>query len=384
VAAAVVELDEVAVVVDVAAVVVDAAAVVVGAADAAEAVLAMRAAASEAKRHITTQERTMIAITASLPSHRRTAMALTALMLALLCTRPSSAAQSAQRSFASPEEAAQALAAAVKANSTKAMLVVLGENARPLISSGDPVADQNGRARFLRAYDEAHSLVPGEGGDTVLQVGTNDWPFPIPLVKSDAGWRFDAAAGKQEILDRRIGRNELAAIQACLAYVDAQREYYQRNPDRASLLHYAQKLASSPGKRDGLYWDAKPDEAESPLGPRFARARAEGYVGIGTGAGAPYHGYFFHILTAQGPAAADGAYAYLAHGKMIGGFGLVAYPAKWDNSGVMTFVVNQDGVVFQKDLGENTAAAAKAIKTFNPDDTWKRVDPNAVAAGTDS
>jgi hypothetical protein len=324
----------------------------------------------------------MIAMTASLPFHRRTAMALMALMLALPGARPSSAAQSAQRTFPSPEEAAQALVDAVKADNTKAMLAVLGEDAQPLISSGDPVADQKVRDRFLRSYDEVHSLVPDEDGDTVLQVGTDDWPFPIPLVKSGTGWRFDAKAGEEEILDRRIGGNELSAIQACLAYVDAQREYYQRDPEHASLLHYAQKLASSPGKRDGLYWDAKPNEEESPLGPNFARARAEGYAG--SGKGAPYHGYYFHILTAQGPAAAGGAYDYLAHGKMIGGFGLVAYPAKWDNSGVMTFVINQDGAVFQKDLGRDTATAAKAIKTFNPDDTWKRVDAPAVAAEKDS
>jgi hypothetical protein len=319
----------------------------------------------------------MIAIAASLYSRRRTATVLMALMLALPCARPSSAAPAAQRTFASPDEAAQAFAAAVKANNTKAMLAVLGEDAQPLINSGDPVADRNARDRFLHSYEEVHSMVPGEGGDIVLQVGTDDWPFPIPLVKSDAGWRFDAAAGKQEILDRRIGRNELSAIQACLAYVDAQHEYYERDPDHDALLQYAQKLASSPGKRDGLYWEAKPNEEESPLGPNFARARAEGYA---LGKGAPYYGYVFHILTAQGPAAAGGAYDYLAHGKMIGGFGLVAYPAKWDSSGVMTFVVNQDGVVFQKDLGPNTAAAAKAIKTFNPDDTWKRVESNPTTA----
>jgi Protein of unknown function (DUF2950) len=369
-------------VVGAAAAVVGAVAVGAAAADAAEPGLVMRAASSEANGTSQPQEQTMIAIAASLPARRRTAMALMALMLALPLARPSSAAPAAQRTFASPEEAAQALAAAVKANSTRAMLGVLGKEAQPLISSGDSVADQNARERFLHSYEEVHSLVPGEGGDTVLQVGTNGWPFPIPLVKSDAGWRFDAAAGKREILDRRIGRNELSAIQACLAYVDAQREYYDHNPDRSSLLHYAQKLASSPGKRDGLYWEAKPNEEESPLGPVFARARAEGYAA--TGKGAPYHGYVFHILTAQGPAAAGGAYDYLAHGKMIGGFGLVAYPAKWDTSGVMTFVVNQDGVVFQKDLGPNTAAVAKAIKTFNPDDTWKRVDSNAVAAVPDS
>lgn len=321
----------------------------------------------------------MKAIAAYILDARRRAMVLLALMLALPCARPALAARSAQRSFASPEEAAQALAAAVKANSSKAMLEVLGRDAQPLISSGDPVADQKIRDRFVHSYDEAHSLVPGQDGDTVLQIGTENWPFPIPLVKSDAGWRFDAKAGREEILDRRIGANEIFAIQACLAYVDAQREYYQRDPDHVALLHYAQKLQSSPGKRDGLYWDAKPGEEESPLGPHFARARAEGYEGAGKGA--PYHGYYFHILTAQGPAAPGGAYDYLAHGKMIGGFALIASPAKWDNSGVMTFVVNQDGVVFQKDLGPDTAKAARTIKTFNPDDTWKRVEPGTAAEG---
>jgi hypothetical protein len=319
----------------------------------------------------------MITIAAYLPSRRRTVMALMLLALALPGARPSIAANSDQRSFASPEEAVQALAVAVKANDTKALLAVLGKGAQPLIRSGDPVADQKVRDHFSHAYEEAHSLVKSEDGKTILQAGNDNWPFPIPLVESAAGWRFDAAAGKEEILDRRIGANELSAIQACLAYLDAQREYYQRNPDHASLLHYAQKLASSPGRRDGLYWDSKPGEEESPLGPHFARARMEGYAG--SAKAAPYHGYYFRLLTAQGPAAAGGAYDYLAHGKMIGGFGLVAYPAQWDNSGVMTFVVNHDGVVFQKDLGPDTAAAAKAIKTFNPDDTWKRVESGTTA-----
>jgi len=323
----------------------------------------------------------MIATAAPLPMRRLAAMASVALMLVLAGARPAIAASSAQHTYASPEEAAQALADAVKSGSTKATLAVLGKDAEPLVSSGDPVADQKARDRFLRSYEQSHSLVKGDDGDTVLQIGSDGWPFPIPLVKSDAGWRFDTAAGKQEILDRRVGANELSAIQACLAYVDAQREYYERNPEHASLLHYAQKLASAPGKRDGLYWDVKPDEPESPLGPNFARARAQGYAA--SGKGAPYHGYYFHILTAQGPAAPGGAYDYLAHGTLLGGFALVAYPAKWDNSGVMTFIVNQDGVVFEKDLGPNTVAAAKAIKTFNPDDTWQRVEP-ASAAKTDS
>jgi len=320
----------------------------------------------------------MTAIAAYLPK-RFTAMVLLALALMLPGARPSTAAESSQRSFTSPEEAVQALAAAVKANDTKAMLAVLGKDAQPLISSGDPVADQKVRDHFSHSYEEAHSLVKSEDGKTVLQAGNDNWPFPIPLVDSAAGWRFDAAAGKEEILARRIGANERAAIQACLAYVDAQREYYERNPDHAALLQYAQKLHSSPRKRDGLYWAAKPNEEESPLGPLFASARAEGYAV--SGKPAPYHGYYFRILTAQGPTAAGGAYSYLAHGKMIGGFGLVAYPARWDNSGVMTFIVNQDGVVFQKDLGPDTAAAARAIKTFNPDDTWKRVESGTTAEG---
>lgn len=306
-------------------------------------------------------------------SSRRLVPALMALALAWPGARPSSAAESAQRTFASPEEAAQALAAAVKAHDTKALLAVLGAEAQPLIHSGDPVADRKVGDGFLHSFEEAHGLATDEDGATILNVGKDDWPFPIPLVKSDAGWRFDAAAGTEEVLDRRIGSNELSAIQACLAYVDAQRDYYASNPEGASLLHYAQKLASSPGKRDGLYWEAAPDEEESPLGPLFASARAEGYAAKGKGD--PYHGYHFRILTAQGPAAAGGAYDYVAQGKMIGGFALIATPATWDNAGVMTFIVNHDGVVFQKDLGPDTAKAAEAIKTFNPDDTWTRVEP---------
>lgn len=319
---------------------------------------------------------------AHLPIRRRGATLFSALALVLLAAHASTAASSAPQNFASPEEAAQALAAAVKAHDSKAVLAVLGQAAQPLISSGDAVADQNARDHFTREYDEAHSLVAGANGEMILQAGADNWPFPIPLVKSDAGWHFDAAAGKEEIIDRRIGANELSAIQACLAYVDAQREYYQRNPDHSSLLHYAQKLSSTPGKRDGLYWQTTAGEEDSPLGPRFASGRAEGYAMAGRGD--PYHGYYFHILTAQGPAAAGGAYDYLAHGKMIGGFALVAYPAKWDNSGVMTFVVNHDGVVFQKDLGPNTTAAAKAMKTFNPDATWTKVEslPAPAAQGS--
>jgi hypothetical protein len=210
-----------------------------------------------------------------------------------------------------------------------------------------------------------------------LNTGSDDWPFPIPLVKDKDGWRFDTHAGKEEILSRRIGRNELAAIETCRAYVDAQREYYALSPQGDPLLQYAQKVASTPGKKDGLYWETNEGENQSPLGPLVASARGGGYSRVGTAGGAaraPYHGYYYKILTAQGPHGRDGAYNYLAHGKMIGGFALVAYPAEWGNSGIMTFIVNQDGVVFQKDLGPKTRALAQAMTTYDPDSTWTSVD----------
>jgi hypothetical protein len=279
-----------------------------------------------------------------------------------------------QRSFATPEEAVQAFVEALKANDTQALLAVLGSGARSLIDSGDPVADRESRARLLHSYDEANSLVKSGNNKMVLQTGKDNWPFPIPLVQSTGGWHFDTNAGKEEILDRRIGANELSAIQAYLAYVDAQREYYQRDPDHDGLLHYAQKFRSTPGKRDGLYWQTKPGEEESPLGSLFARATTAGYAMKGGHNPDPYHGYYYRILTAQGAAAAGGAYSYIGHGRMFGGFALVAYPAAYDVSGVMTFIINHDGIVFQKDLGPKTAAIAKAMKTFNPDSTWTRVE----------
>ena len=310
-----------------------------------------------------------------------------AISVALACVHPAVAAAPVQRSFPSPGEAAQALADAIASNDDSTILAVLGPTAEPLISSGDPVADQATRERFAELYRAGHTFSAGPTGGTVLEIGSDGWPFPIPLVRSEAGWRFDAEAGREEILDRRIGANELAAIQACLAYVDAQREYYDVNPGQSALLHYAQQLASTPGKRDGLYWEPGPGEPESPLGALFASARAEGYD-PGSGRGEPYHGYVFRLLTRQGSAAAGGAYDYVAHGAMIGGFGLIAYPAKWDNSGVMTFIVNHDGVVFQKDLGPDTGKLAQAITAFDPDDTWQRVDaadeaPGGTAGGTE-
>jgi hypothetical protein len=279
----------------------------------------------------------------------------------------------AQKRFSSPEEAAAALTAAAKAGDSKALLEVLGPDAADIVDSGDKVADQNALKRFVASYEKKHALEPSGDAKMTLATGEDDWPFPIPLVKEADGWRFDTAQGKEELIDRRIGRNELSAIEVARAYVDAQREYHERNPLGEPLPQYAQKVASTEGKRDGLFWVAKQGEPPSPLGPLVAAARGEGYAEAGKGKGIPYHGYYYHVLTAQGPDAKGGAYDYMAHGKMIGGFALVAYPADYGSSGVMTFLVNHDGVVFQKDLGPDTTEEVKAMKTFNPDSTWEKV-----------
>jgi len=275
-----------------------------------------------------------------------------------------------QRSFPSVEAAAQALVDALRSGEGKAMLAVLGQEGNRVVSSGDPVSDRRGRERFVAAYDDQHRLEAG-GGKVVLVVGRQDFPFPIPIVPDGPWWRFDTAAGNEEIINRRIGRNELNTIQVALAYVDAQREYYLRDPDKNGLLQYARTFASTPGKRDGLYWPTKEGEPPSPLGPFAAQARAEGYSKQSSRP-IPYWGYYFRILTAQGNDAPGGAYDYLAQGRMIGGFALVAFPARYGVSGIMTFIVNHDGVVYQKDLGPNTAAIARAMKEFNPDTTWKK------------
>jgi len=281
------------------------------------------------------------------------------------------AAAARQKSFPSPEEGVRALIDAAKNNDEKTLLEIFGPEAKPIIDSGDPVSDRGSRERFVKSYEEAHSLVKSGDATVVLQVGKDEWPFPIPLVKESAGWRFDTAEGKEEVLNRRIGRNELDVIQVCLAYVDAQREYYRRDPDGDSLLQYAQKLISTKGKRDGLYWESTPGEEESPLGPLVVQARGEGYKG-GGGKPVPYHGYYYKILTGQGKDAPGGAYDYLVRGKMMGGFGMVAYPAQYGSSGIMTFIVNHDGVVYQKDLGPKTAEIGPSMTRFNPDKTWKK------------
>jgi hypothetical protein len=252
---------------------------------------------------------------------------------------------------------------ALRTDDRHALLAILGPEGRSLLASGDEVADRSGRERFVAAYDRAHRF-DGGGGKVTLYVGDDDFPLAIPLVPDRDMWRFDTGAGKQEILNRRIGQNELDAIQTCLAYVDAQRDYYGEDRNADGLREYAQRFASTPGKRDGLYWETRPGERPSPLGPLVVAARGEGPR--------PYHGYYYRILTAQGPDAPDGAYDYLAHGRMIGGFALVAFPARYGVSGVMTFLVNHDGVVYQKDLGPRTATLARAMKMFNPDETWQK------------
>ena len=284
--------------------------------------------------------------------------------------------------FASAEEAAQAFVAALRAGDTKAVIGVLGSESRTLISSGDAVSDRQLREKFLQAYDTANRLVPS-GDRTVLEVGSDNWPFPIPIVKNGERWRFDTRQGRDEILARRIGRNELFTITTCLAYVDAQREYYAEDRNGDGILQYAQQFGSTAGKHDGLYWPTQPGEPPSPLGDLVVRARAEGYRRDASGGPTPFHGYFYRILTAQGPAAPDGAYDYIAGGRMIGGFALVAFPAQYGSSGVMTFIVNHDGVVYQKDLGPKTRALAQAMKKFDPDKTWTKAEVVEVAATED-
>jgi len=282
----------------------------------------------------------------------------------------------AQQSYKTPEEAVTALVEAARSGSTETLLAVFGPDGEDIVSSGDDVADAAGRERFVKAYDAKHSM-ESEGDDkVVLILGEEEWPFPIPVVRDNDAWIFDAAAGGDEILARRIGRNELSAIQAVLAYVDAQNEYAEAARTNAGIATYAQRIVSQPGKKDGLYWPAELG-GESPLGDLVAQAAAKGYSVDEKRA--PFHGYFYKVLTRQGASAPGGAYDYIAGDKMIGGFALVAYPAEYENSGIMTFLVNHEGIVVQKDLGSQTSEIVEAMTEFNPDDTWKQTEADAPA-----
>jgi hypothetical protein len=278
----------------------------------------------------------------------------------------------AQEQFGTPKAAVEALVTAARSEDGAAILKVLGPDSKPIVNSGDPVADTNIRQNFVTAYDAKHTIEMEGDGTQTLVIGNDDWPFPIPLVNKAGQWQFDTKAGLDEILRRRIGRNELSAIQVSLAYVQAQNEYASLNPAGLGRGVYAQRIVSRPGKKDGLYWPTAAGEEPSPLGDLAAQAAAEGYETGSTPI--PYHGYYYRILTRQGATAPGGAYDYLAKGKMIGGFALIAYPAEYGNSGIMTFMVNQDGTVFQKDLGARTEKIARKIETFNPDADWKKVD----------
>jgi len=300
---------------------------------------------------------------------------LTALLsaaAAALLFAASAPAALAQQDYKTTDAAVDALVASVRSYDEKAALVVLGKDGEDISSSGDEVADQAARKRFVDAYDAKHQITMNGDAKATLVVGNNDYPFPVPLVKGKAGlWSFDTETGLREILYRRIGHNEDDAIQTCLAYVDAQNDYADKDRGVGTGV-YAQRFVSTEGKKDGLYWPAAAGAEDSPLGELFADASREGYS-AGEGR-SPYHGYYYKILTKQGPAAIGGTLDYVVRGKMIGGFALVAYPAQYRNSGVMTFIVNQDGTVFQKDLGPDTADVAEAMTAYNPDKSWTKAD----------
>ncbi len=302
--------------------------------------------------------------------YRFTLVIVAAVMLITGLCQTLLAAETKQKSFKSPEEAVQALVAAVKKGDTKGLRSIFGPESKDLIFSGDKVEDKAGRDHFTAAYEEKHQLVNEGDNKAILIIGEHDWPMPIPLVKQGEAWLFNTEEGKDEIMNRRIGKNELNAIEVCLAYVDAQREYAIKDCDGNRLRDYAQRFASTRGKKDGLYWETKEGEGQSPMGPLMAKAAKEGYMQFNL---SPYHGYYYKILKAQGDAAPGGAYSYVARGNMMGGFALVAYPAEYGNSGIMTFVVNQDGIVNQKDLGKDTKKIAAAMTLYDPDKSWQQV-----------
>ena len=304
----------------------------------------------------------------------RDGVVITAFALTLGAMAPAAtAATAAQKNFASPEAAVTALVEAVKVNDQPMLGAILGTRGEKLINSGDSVADQQYREAFIKAYSEANKVVVEDGNLAVLVVGQDEWPMPIPIVKSPAGWHFDTPQGEKELITRRIGRNELAAIQVCLAIVDAAHEYAALDVDGDGIPEYTPRFVSRPGKRDGLYWQTQPDEPLSPLGPLLAAATSEGYTNSVSRPLAPYHGYFYRVLTKQGKDAPGGAYDYLTKGHMIGGFAVVAYPARYGASGIMSFLVNQDGVVYEQNLGKNSTAIASKMTAFNPDRNWRQV-----------
>jgi hypothetical protein len=283
---------------------------------------------------------------------------------------------SAPQSFATPDAAVDTLVAALRSDDQAQLSNILGPKSSDVLSSGDAVADANARAEFLRLYDEKHTLTEPDADTRTLEVGQTDWPMPIPIVKDDKGWSFDTAAGLDELLSRRIGRNELAAIQVCLAIDDAEREFVQNDYDGDGWREYAQTFNSDPGKTNGLYWPPAENHPQSPLGELVATATEEGYKGRAAGETGPrpYHGYLYRILTAQGPDAPGGAVNYIAQGHMIGGFAVIAWPAEYANSGLKSFMVSHQGIVYERDLGDDTDRIARNMKSFDPGTGWERAD----------
>ena len=299
----------------------------------------------------------------------RTATIGAALAALVSCNR--AAPPPTARTFETPESAVKALVEAAKAKNLDDVIAIFGPEGRDLVDSSDPATARRNRQVFAVAVAERWQLADQSNGSKVLVIGDEAWPFPIPLVKGASGWHFDAAAGKEEILDRRIGRNELAVIRISRTYVAAQRLYATKAHDGRPAGFYATAFRSEPSRQNGLYWPTRRGEKRSPLGDLVAQAAEEGRaLGKDGAAAPPFHGYYFKILTAQGPAAAGGAKSYVVDEKMSGGFALVAWPAQYDVTGIMTFIVNQDGVVHQSDLGADTPTTAKAMTLYNPDPSW--------------
>ncbi len=292
-----------------------------------------------------------------------------ALLLTVCFPTRSMAQQPGQKTFSSAEHASNALLTAARNNDEKALLDILGPEGKQIVSSGDETEDAQSRANFVKRYEEMHRLVKEPDGTTVLYIGAHNWPTPIPLVNKGNSWYFDTEVGKREILYRRIGRNEISTIRVCRELVAAEKEYYGTQHNE-----YAEKIFSDEGQHNGLYWKAADGEPQSPIGPLVASAVAQGYRKSVEGAPTPYRGYYYHILTRQGRNAPGGVKSYIVNGKMTEGFAFVAYPAEYRSSGVMTFIVNEDGVVYQKDLGRKTDVLAKAMKEYNPNSSWQKAE----------
>jgi DUF2950 family protein len=304
------------------------------------------------------------------------AIVLSTLFLARPFVSPLSSAEDSatQQVFPSPDSAVRALIAADKADDTRTLRSILGPDADQVLSSGDPVADKNARDAFLGRYQEMHRLAYDDQGRVILYVGVDNWPVPIPLIKQNGSWVFDTVAGKDELLYRRIGRNELFTIKVLEDLADAQTEYASDGHDGESTGQFARKILSDTGKHNGLYWEAADAQPESPIGPLVANATAKGYK-KGSGENPiPFHGYYYKLLIRQGKNAPGGARNYVVNGNMTNGFGFLAYPAEYRASGVITFMINQDGIIVQRDLGPNTARLASEIVEYNPDKTWQEVD----------